>query len=263
VNEVDNLLKDPHPKIFDVLPHLHPEQSYAFEKKIGELDLASYIDHTLLKPNATEKDLLQVCDEAKSHNFKAVCVNGSRVKLVVDTLKEHRPANTDRLLVAAVVGFPLGAVTSEQKASEAKELVQIGASEIDMVINIGSLKDVNYDAVLKDISAVVTASHGAAVKVILETSLLNDTEVIDACILSALAGAHFVKTSTGFGGGGATLHHVQILRHTVGDKLKVKASGGVRSYEDAVRFIEAGADRLGTSSGVAIMSGKTAQAGVY
>lgn len=213
-------------------------------------NMAKYIDHTILNADATEKDIQRICIEAKEYNFKTVCINPGWVDYAAHLLK-----GTD-VGITTVIGFPLGANTSEIKAAEAKQAVEKGVSDVDMVINIGALKNEDYPTVLNDIKAVVNAVDGKAiVKVIIETSLLNKTEKIRACELAKQAGADFVKTSTGFSTGGATIDDVKLMRATVGPKMGVKASGGVRSYEDAVAMIEAGATRIGASSGIAIVQG--------
>ena len=213
-------------------------------------NMAKYIDHTILNADATEKDIQRICIEAKEYNFKTVCINPGWVDYAAHLLK-----GTD-VGITTVIGFPLGANTSEIKAAEAKQAVEKGVSDVDMVINIGALKNEDYTTVLNDIKAVVNAVDGKAiVKVIIETSLLNKTEKIRACELAKQAGADFVKTSTGFSTGGATIDDVKLMRATVGPKMGVKASGGVRSYEDAVAMIEAGATRIGASSGIAIVQG--------
>lgn len=213
-------------------------------------NMAKYIDHTILNADATEKDIQRICIEAKEYNFKTVCINPGWVDYAAHLLK-----GTD-VGITTVIGFPLGANTSEIKAAEAKQAVEKGVSDVDMVINIGALKNEDYPTVLNDIKAVVDAVDGKAiVKVIIETSLLNKTEKIRVCELAKQAGADFVKTSTGFSTGGATIDDVKLMRATVGPKMGVKASGGVRSYEDAVAMIEAGATRIGASSGIAIVQG--------
>lgn len=212
-------------------------------------DLNKYFDHTILKPEATEADVKKLCKEAKEYNFYSVCVNGCYVPLAVEELKD-----TD-VKVAVVVGFPLGAMATEAKSFETDFACEQGAAEVDMVINIGALKEGRYDFVTDDICSVVAMAneHDAIVKVIIETCLLTDEEVIKACELSLEAGAEFVKTSTGFSTGGATEHHVALMRKTVGDKAKVKASGAIRDLETTLKMIEAGADRIGASASVAIM----------
>ena len=213
-------------------------------------NMAKYIDHTILNADATEKDIQRICIEAKEYNFKTVCINPGWVDYAAHLLE-----GTD-VGITTVIGFPLGANTSEIKAAEAKQAVEKSVSDVDMVINIGALKNEDYPTVLNDIKAVVNAVDGKAiVKVIIETSLLNKTEKIRACELAKQAGADFVKTSTGFSTGGATIDDVKLMRATVGPKMGVKASGGVRSYEDAVAMIEAGATRIGASSGIAIVQG--------
>jgi deoxyribose-phosphate aldolase len=213
-------------------------------------DLAKLIDHTLLKPEATRDEVVKLCEEAKKHRFASVCVNTTWVPLCKSML-----AGTD-VMVCAVVGFPLGAMTPTAKAYEAREAVRQGAKEIDMVINIGALKSRDYETVFEDICRVVKSSAPAGVKVILETSALSQEEKIIAISLSKLAGAAFVKTSTGFGKGGATVEDVQLMRQLVGNELGVKASGGVRTVEDAVKMAQAGANRIGASASVAIVTGK-------
>ncbi len=209
--------------------------------------MASYIDHTLLKPEATEEQVLKLCAEARRYNFYSVCINSSYVSVAAKTLKGSA------VKVCAVVGFPLGAATTATKAFEAREAIENGASEIDMVIHVGALKSGNESYVADDIAAVVEAAGGNIVKVIIETGLLTDEEKIKACRLVDQAGAHFVKTSTGFGPGGATIADIQLMRETVGLHLGVKASGGVRTPEAARQMIDAGATRIGTSSGIAIV----------
>lgn len=217
------------------------------------MELNKYIDHTLLKPEATQEQILAIIEQAKQYDFASVCVNPTWVGLAAKELK-----GTD-VKVCTVIGFPLGATTSAVKAFETKDAIANGADEIDMVINVGQLKAGQYDAVEADIRAVVEASGDKLVKVIIETCLLTDEEKVRACQLSQKAGADFVKTSTGFSTGGATVPDVALMRKTVGPDMGVKASGGARSLEDALAFIEAGATRIGASSGVAIMEGQKAQ----
>ena len=212
------------------------------------MNLAKYIDHTLLKQNATQEQVKRICDEAKEYGFASVCVNQYYTKYVKEQL-----TGSD-VKVCTVVGFPLGAVGSEVKAFETKKAVEDGAEEIDMVINIGALKDKKFDYVLNDIKAVVEAASPALVKVIIETCLLTDEEKIKACQLSEEAGANFVKTSTGFSTGGATVYDVKLMRETVGKAVGVKASGAVRDYEAALAVIKAGANRIGASAGIAIVN---------
>lgn len=211
-------------------------------------ELNKYFDHTLLKPEATEAQIDKLCEEAKEYSFYSVCVNSCYVSRVSENLK-----GSD-VKIAAVVGFPLGAMSTKAKAFEAAEATADGADEIDMVINVGMLKDRRYDDVRADIKAVADSSK--AVKVILETCLLTDDEIVKACELSEEAGADFVKTSTGFSTGGATEHHVSLMKKTVGDRLKVKASGGIRTLETTLKMINAGADRIGASASVNIMNEK-------
>lgn len=214
------------------------------------MEIAKYIDHTLLKPEATKEQVEKLCAEAKQYNFASVCVNPTWVKLASELLE-----GTD-VEVCTVIGFPLGANTPETKAFESVNAVTNGATEVDMVINIGALKSGNIELVQKDIEAVVNAVKGKAlVKVIIETSLLTDEEKRTACELSVKAGADYVKTSTGFSTGGATVEDIKLMRETVGPDIGVKASGGVRTSEDAKAMIEAGATRIGASSGIAIVEG--------
>ena len=214
-------------------------------------DLAGMIDHTILKPDATRAELEKVCAEARQWRFATVCVNASNIPLVAKLL------DGSGVKPIAVVGFPLGAMTATAKAFEAREAVRNGAKEIDMVINIGALKNKDYATVLDDICKVVMASKPYPVKVILETAGLTQDEKIIGCALSKAAGAAFVKTATGFGPGGATVEDIQLMRKIVGAEIGVKASGGVRTAEDAKKMREAGADRIGASASVAIVTGGT------
>lgn len=213
-------------------------------------ELAPLIDHTLLKADATREQLKQLCDEARRFGFATVCVNAANVRFCAAQLEGART------VPIAVVGFPLGAGTPNAKAYEAREAVRNGAQEIDMVINIGAIKDQNYTLVLEDIEAVVAASAPKPVKVILETAALTHNEKVIGCALAKIAGAAFVKTSTGFGAGGATAEDVALMREVVGPELGVKASGGIHSAEDVRRMVAAGATRIGASASVAIVSGK-------
>lgn len=216
------------------------------------MKLNKYIDHTLLKADASQEQIETLIEEAKKYDFASVCVNPTWVSFAAQALKA-----TD-VKVCTVIGFPLGANTPELKAFETSDAIQNGANEVDMVINIGALKSRNFDLVKRDIRAVVEAAKGTLVKVIIETCLLTDDEKVKACQIAQKAGADFVKTSTGFSTGGATVEDVALLRKTVGPDMGVKASGGARSYEDALAFIKAGATRIGASSGVAIMEGDVA-----
>ena len=211
------------------------------------MELNKYIDHTLLKPEATKEQITKLCQEARQYDFASVCVNTCYVPLAKQLL-----AGSD-VKVCCVVGFPLGAMDTVSKAFEAKTAVENGAQEVDMVINIGALKDKDYDYVTKDIATVVEASKPAIVKVIIEACLLTDEEKVEACKCSMNAKAEFVKTSTGFSTHGATPEDVALMKKTVGNVCKVKAAGGVRSYNDAMKMIEAGADRLGCSAGIKVM----------
>jgi deoxyribose-phosphate aldolase len=212
-------------------------------------DIAAMIDHTLLKPQATDTDIRRLCQEARRYQFVAVCVNPYWVPLAAAEL------SGSAVRVAAVAGFPLGANTTEIKVKEAETAIAAGAHEVDMVLNIGELCGGNIDAVQRDIAAVVAASHsrGALVKVIFETALLNDEQKTAACHLSKDAGADFVKTSTGFSANGATVADVELMRRIVGPTMGVKASGGVRTLDDLHAMYAAGANRIGTSAGVQIM----------
>ncbi|TKI70069.1 deoxyribose-phosphate aldolase [Lysinibacillus mangiferihumi] len=211
---------------------------------------ASMIDHTLLKAEATKEQIEKLCAEAKEFGFASVCVNPTWVKYCSELLQDSN------VLVCTVIGFPLGANTTAVKVFEAKDAIANGAQEVDMVINIGALKDQNFELVQSDIAAVVEAAKGSAiVKVIIETCLLTEEEKVKACELSVAAGADFVKTSTGFSTGGATAEDIALMRKTVGPELGVKASGGVRSLEDMQKMVEVGATRIGASSGVAIVKG--------
>lgn len=208
-----------------------------------------YFDHTLLKPEATSAQIDKLCAQAREYDFYAVCVNSCYAARCMENLR-----GTD-VKIASVVGFPLGACTTATKAFETEEACKDGASEVDMVLNVGVFKDGDYDYIREDIYAVVEAAakYNAIVKVILETCLLSDSEIEEACRLAKEAGAHFVKTSTGFNSAGATVEAVALMKKTVGDALKVKASGGIRDYAQAMAMIEAGADRIGASASVAIM----------
>ncbi|MEC6747388.1 deoxyribose-phosphate aldolase [Marinilactibacillus sp. XAAS-LB27] len=213
-------------------------------------NLKSYIDHTVLKPEATDLIIQQACLDAKKYDFKAVCVNPTWVSYVSDLLK-----GTD-VQTCTVIGFPLGANTTEIKVAETKQAIADGATEVDMVINIGAMKSEDFGYVHDDIKAVVKAANKKAiVKVIIETSLLERNEKIRACEIAKRAGADFVKTSTGFSTGGATVEDIKLMRLSVGPEMGVKASGGVRTLEDAKAMIEAGATRIGTSNGIALVEG--------
>ena len=218
-------------------------------------ELARYIDHTLLKPEATRAQIEQLCAEAAEHQFASVCVNGSRVELAYSLLEESE------VQVCTVVGFPLGAMDADAKRYETEAAVDTGSQEIDMVMNVGRFRDGEHDYIVREIRDVVEAADDRIVKVILETCLLTDDEIAQACKLVVQAQAHFVKTSTGFNSAGATLEHVKLMRETVGQFAGVKAAGGVRNAADAQAMIEAGATRIGTSNGVAIVSGESAANG--
>lgn len=213
-------------------------------------EVAAMIDHTILKADATKSEVIAICKEAREHQFATVCVNAGWVPLVAEELKGSGVG------ITTVVGFPLGATTTASKAFEATEAINNGATEIDMVLNIGLLKSGDYEGVKRDVEGVVAACKGkAALKVILETGLLTDEEKVKACELCAEAGADFVKTSTGFGKGGATAEDIALMRRTVGPNIGVKASGGVRDLETALQMLNSGATRIGASSSVAIVTG--------
>ena len=220
-----------------------------------EASLAQMIDHTLLRPDATRSELQKLADEARQHGFATVCVNSANVRLMRQLL------GGSGVPVCAVVGFPLGAMNPRTKAFETREAIRCGAKEIDMVLNLGALKSRDLELVFRDIKGVVDAARPVPVKVILETSKLDEEEKVIACSLSAAAGAAFVKTSTGFGGGGATAEDVSLMRRVVGDALGVKASGGVRDRASAEAMLSAGATRLGASASVAIVTGGKGKGG--
>lgn len=212
------------------------------------------IDSTLLKPTASKEDITAFCEETIEHGFTTVFVNPYYVKHAVELLKPHN------IKVGVPIGFSLGGATTKTKVVETKEAIENGAEEIDMLINLGALKSQEYDVVRNDIAEVVQAANGLTTKVIIETALLTDEEKVKACELIVEAGADYVKTATGFNGGGATVEDVKLLRSVVGEDFGVKAAGGVRTYEDAVRIVEAGANRIGTSGAVAIITGETSNA---
>jgi len=217
--------------------------------------LSHMIDHTLLKADATQDEITQLCHEARTHGFASVCVNPSYVKRCADLLKGSN------VLVCTVVGFPLGATSTESKVFETQKAIRDGATEVDMVINVGALKSREYELVERDIASVARACHaaGAILKVIIEAALLTDEEKVAASQLAKVAEADFVKTSTGFGPGGATTHDVELMRRVVGPKMGVKAAGGIRTYEDAQRMIAAGASRIGASASVRIIQEQDAK----
>jgi len=216
-------------------------------------DLSGFIDHTLLKPDATAAEIDRMCAEAIEFRFASVCVNPTWAKRVADALRDSD------VITCCVVGFPLGATMPEVKSAEARRAIRDGAREIDMVINVGALKSGDYDLVERDIAGVADACReaGAICKVIIETALLTDEEKVIASRLAVKAKAHFVKTSTGFGGGGATVYDVALMREAVGPEMGVKASGGIRNAEDAKQMIAAGATRIGASAGIEIVTGGT------
>jgi len=213
--------------------------------------LAHMIDHTILKPEATQDEIAQLCYEARKYNFASVCINPTNVKLCAQLLE------SSGIPVCTVVGFPLGATPTDVKVFEAQKAIRDGASEVDMVINVGALKSRDYELVERDIASIARACHAgdAILKVIIEAALLTDEEKVVACQLAKVAGADFVKTSTGFGPGGATVEDVALMRRVVGPTMGVKAAGGIRTYEDAQKMIAAGASRLGASASVKIMQG--------
>ncbi len=223
-----------------------------------DLSVAHMIDHTLLKPDATADQIAQLCFEARKYQFASVCVNPTHVKLCADLLRGAQ------VKVCTVIGFPLGASAPDVKAFEAQTALNDGATEIDMVINIGALKARDHELVAKDINGVVGVAHaaGALVKVIIETSLIDEEEKVIACLLSKEAGADFVKTSTGFAGGGATVEDIALMRRVVGPEMGIKASGGVKDILDAQSMVEAGATRIGASAGVKIVQEEKEAAGL-
>lgn len=224
------------------------------DKIMNQIAIAPLVDHTLLKSDARKEDVIKLAEEAKTYGFASVCVNPGFVSAAYEVLKDSE------VKVCTVIGFPLGATTSAVKAFETTDAINNGATEVDMVINISALKDGNDEYVRDDIAAVVNAAKGKALtKVIIETCLLTDEEKVRACELAVQAGADFVKTSTGFSTGGATKEDIALMRKTVGPNIGVKASGGVRSSEDAMTMIEAGATRIGTSGGVAIAKGERSE----
>ena len=221
------------------------------------MDIASYIDHTLLKPDATANDIEQLCREAVEYSFASVCINPCRVPLAVELLGD------DLVNICCVTGFPLGATSTAAKLAETAWCLDNGADEIDTVINIGECKDGNWEYVENELRqlAGLVHSYDATLKVIFENCLLTKSEIVRACKVSMTTGVDFVKTSTGFSNGGATEEDVKLMLQTVGSRCSVKAAGGVRDYADAVAMIELGVDRIGTSSGVAIVSGETVKEG--
>lgn len=217
-------------------------------KNLTPEDIAQYIDHTLLKPEATRAQIQKLCEEALVHKFYAVCVNSSMISVCKEILKNSS------VKIASVIGFPLGVCDTSTKVFETTRALNLGATEIDMVVHVGAVKGQDWSYVEKDIKDVVMAAQGHPVKVILETHLLTAEEKRKICEISLLVGAHFVKTATGFSGGGATVEDITLMKSIVQNKAQVKASGGVRDFETAVKMIQAGATRIGTSSGVAIVT---------
>ena len=210
-------------------------------------DIAHLIDHTNLKPDASESDIIKLCEETVDHGFVSACVNPIFVPLAASFLREKKPK------VCTVIGFPLGADSAEMKFAEARFLIHQGAEELDMVLNIGALKEGNIDIIQREIGQVVNAADGNCVKVIIETCLLSTDEKVLACTLAQNSGADFVKTSTGFSIGGATIEDVKLMRETVGDEMGVKASGGIKTLADVKVMVDAGANRIGTSSSISII----------
>ena len=245
---------------FDHVGHVIDAGAERITSTLGDipqdLNIASMIDHTLLKPDATPDQIAQLCYEARKYGFASVCINPGHVKLCADLLRGSN------VKVCTVIGFPLGATSPEAKVYETETALRDGATEIDMVINIGALKGGDHTWVAKDIQGVVQTAHaaGAIVKVIIETSLLTDEEKVTACLLAKQAGADYVKTSTGFAGGGATVEDVALMRRVVGPGMGVKASGGVRTFEEARSMVQAGATRIGASAGVKIVQGEQEKA---
>ncbi|WP_452220999.1 deoxyribose-phosphate aldolase [Lacinutrix salivirga] len=222
------------------------------------MTINNFIDHTLLKPTTTKNDIIQLCNDAKEHSFFSVCVNSCYVSLAKTQLK-----NTT-VKVCSVIGFPLGAMSTIAKVEETKQAIKDGADEIDMVLNIGFLKSKDFEAVLNDIKAVKKELPNTILKVILETSALNEAEIIKASILAIEAGADFIKTSTGFGTGGATMQDVKLMKSVIKNgTTKIKASGGIRDTQTALQYINLGVERIGTSNGIAIVTGQSQQSNSY
>jgi len=211
--------------------------------------LNKLIDHTLLKSTATTNDIVTLCEEAKTHQFRSVCIEPLHVVTAKQTLRGSG------VLVCTVIGFPLGTNTTSTKVAETRQALLDGADEVDMVIHVGDALEGHFERIEEDIRAVVQAAKGLTVKVILETCYLTNDQIVKACLAAANANAHFVKTSTGFGSAGATVEHVKLMKQSIPSSMEVKASGGIRSYEDAKAMVDAGATRLGTSSGIAIVQG--------
>ena len=219
--------------------------------------LSTYIDHSLLKATATKSDIIQLCQEAKTYQFYSVCINSCYAPLAKSELKHSK------VKVCCVIGFPLGAMSTEAKVAETKQALKDGADEIDMVINIGLLKSKDFDAVWKDIEAVKKCMPHHILKVILETCYLEELEIIKASELAIQSGADFIKTSTGFGTRGATIHDVKLMKTVANGNAKIKASGGIKDYKTALEYINIGAERLGTSSGIAIVTGESSTENKY
>jgi deoxyribose-phosphate aldolase len=240
----------------EVLERVSGDSGQSVSKDYPPASLAAFIDHTLLKKDATVEEVRQICDEAKKHKFASVCVNPSYIRFAAEQLEGSS------VIPCCVIAFPFGTQTPEAKKAEALDAIQNGAKEIDMVINIGAIKSKDWLLVKRDVEAVVDAAKGkAGVKVILETGLLTDEEKVRACAVCKMAGADFVKTCTGFADGSATVEDIELMRKTVGPDMGVKASGGIRTYETAISMIKAGATRLGASAGIAIISGPSGDSG--
>ena len=235
-------------RIQDAILKFKDFQPESVSESLPSIDLAGFIDHTLLKPDATEADVRKLCQEAEQYSFKTVCVSSSWIPLCSELLSS---SSTSPI---SVIGFPLGACLTTSKAIEAKMAIEAGAKEIDMVIPIGRLRGGDYDYVFKDVKSVYDSCGHTPLKVILETSMLKHDEIVAACIICKEIGVAFVKTTTGFGGGGAFVEHVALMKAVVGEGVGVKASGGIRTYEDALKMYNAGARRIGTSSSVTIVT---------
>ena len=249
IHEINEIVKRVTEEICNRIDHANATEQNARDDMAPE-SLAAYIDHTLLKPDASVEEIRTICDEARKYHFASVCVNPSYIRYVADQL------SGSSVTPCCVIGFPFGSQTPKAKAAETADAVQNGAKEVDMVINIGAIKSKDWMLVKRDVSSVVDATKGKAkVKVILETCLLTDEEKVKACTVCKLVGADFVKTSTGYSSGGATVEDVALMRSTVGPDMGVKASGGIRTYADAVKMLKAGANRLGASAGIKITAG--------
>ncbi|NLT52201.1 MAG: deoxyribose-phosphate aldolase [Ignavibacteria bacterium] len=255
-NQINNILKE---EFFSELEYVFESNfNYSFSE-INDKTIARMIDHTLLKTDATISEIKILCEEALQYNFASVCINPSYVKVCSEILKGSQ------VKVCTVIGFPLGATTTEAKCFEAEQAIANGAHEVDMVLNVGMLKNGDYNYVFNDINQVALAAkkNNSICKVILETALQTDEEKIKACIISKTAKADFVKTSTGFSKGGATAEDIALMRYVVGSSIGVKASGGIRTREDAENMIKSGANRIGASAGIKIVNGEKPESGGY